>query len=97
MKKYIIKVTYLTGKYKGESYFMRKGGYITEPNHYHFNSDVYATEAICNRVCGKLFKNNERNYEFESKDREYKKNKGCTLKDWRIYERESYEPYAIEM
>jgi len=96
MKRFLIKVTYLSGKHKGESYFMRKGGYVTQPDGYHFESETYATEAIAKRVCTKLYNNNELNRRVEEQTRAYDLKKGRTVHDWFLYEHESYEPYAIE-
>ena len=62
MKGYVIKVTYLTGRHKGKSYLMKKGGYVTKEHNYHFESDVYKTLGIAKRVCTIYRKNNELDY-----------------------------------
>ena len=96
MKGYVIKVTYLTGRHKGKSYLMKKGGYVTEEHNYHFESDVYKTLGIAKRVCTIYRKNNERDYNAERRTNEYNISKGRPSKDWFIYELESYEPFEIE-
>ena len=62
MKGYVIKVTYLTGRHKGKTYLMKKGGYITEEHYHHFESDVYTTLRTAKRVCTVYRNNNERDY-----------------------------------
>lgn len=96
MKRYIIKATYLSGKYKGDTYFMCKGGYITDLDAFHFAYNTYATESIAKMVCTKLYNNNELNVSIERNDEKYNISKGKPPKDWYIYEHELYEPYAIE-
>lgn len=96
MKRFLIKVTYLDGLHKGEWYLMRKGGYVTQLDCPHFESETYATEAIVKRVCTRLYNNNELNRKLEDRDREYAKQKGREVHEWHIYEHESYEPYEIE-
>ena len=73
MKGYVIKVTYLTGRHKGKSYLMKKGGYVTEEHNYHFESDVYKTLGIAKRVCTIYHKNNELDYNTERRTNEYNK------------------------
>ena len=96
MKGYVIKVTYLTGRHKGKTYLMKKGGYVTEEHYYHFESDIYKTLSIAKRVCTMYRKNNERDYNAERRTNEYNISKGRPPKDWFIYELESYEPFEIE-
>ena len=81
MKGYVIKVTYLTGRHKGKTYLMKKGGYVTEENHYHFESDIYKTLGIAKRVCTMYRKNNERDYNAERRMNEYNILKGRPAKD----------------
>ena len=96
MKGYVIKVTYLTGRHKGRTYLMKKGGYITEEHYHHFESDVYTTLRTAKRVCTVYRKNNERDYNDERRTNEYNISKGRPPKDWFIYELESYEPFEVE-
>ena len=96
MKGYVIKVTYLTGRHKGKTYLMKKGGYVTEERFHHFESDVYKTLGIAKRVCTMYRNNNERDYNCERNYNDYKISKGEEGKEWFIYELESYEPFEIE-
>ena len=96
MKGYVIKVTYLTGRHKGKTYLMKKGGYVTEADSYHFESDIYKTLGTAKRVCTLYRKNNERDYHAERRTNEYNISKGRPSKEWFIYELESYEPFEIE-
>lgn len=97
MKAYIIKVTYLSGRHKGNSYFMRKGGYVADLDMYFSEDSTYATERIAKMVCTKLFNNNELCVESERSADNYRKSKGENGKEWFVYEHESYEPYAVEI
>ena len=96
MKGYVIKVTYLTGRHKGKTYLMKKGGYVTEEHFHHFESDVYKTLGVAKRVCTMYRNNNERDYNCERNYNNYKIAKGGEGKEWFIYELESYEPFEIE-
>lgn len=96
MKGYVIKVTYLTGRHKGKTYLMKKGGYVTEERYHHFESDVYKTLGTAKRVCTVYHNNNERDYNSERRMNEYNISKGRPAKDWFIYELESYEPFEVE-
>lgn len=96
MKGYVIKVTYLTGRHKGRTYLMKKGGYVTEEHYHHFKSDVYKTLGTAKRVCTVYHNNNERDYNSERRMNEYNISKGRPAKDWFIYELESYEPFEVE-
>jgi hypothetical protein len=96
MKGYVIKVTYLSGRHKGKTYLMAKGGKIPRSVDYLFESDIYKTLGTAKSVCKRLFNNNERNRRIEDMTREYALSKGREIHDWFIYEHESYEPYEVE-
>lgn len=96
MKGYVIKVTYLSGRHKGKTYLMKKGGYVTEEHFHHFESDVYKTLGIAKRVCTIYENNNQRDYLHERNYNDYRISKGYEGKDWFIYELERYEPFEIE-
>ena len=96
MKRYLIKVTYLTGQHKGKTYLLKKGGYVYSEGEYVLAENAYATEAIAKRVCTMYRKNNERDYKSERSYNDYKIAKGEKGKEWFIYELESYEPYELD-
>lgn len=96
MKGYVIKVTYLSGRHKGKTYLMKKGGYVTEEHFHHFESDVYKTLGIAKRICTMYTKSNERDYIAERRYNDYQISKGREGKEWFIYELERYEPFEIE-
>lgn len=96
MKGYVIKVTYLSGRHKGKTYLMKKGGYVTEEHFHHFESDIYKTLGIAKRICTMYTKSNERDYIAERRHNDYQISKGRKGKEWFIYELESYEPFEIE-
>ena len=96
MKGYVIKVTYLSGRHKGKTYLIKKGGYVTEEHFHHFESDVYKTLSIAKRVCTMYENNNQRDYLHERNYNDYRISKGYEGKDWFIYELERYEPFEIE-
>lgn len=95
MKRFLIKVTYLTGRHKGKTYFLKKRGYVCGENEYVFADEAYATEAIAKRVCTIYRNNNKRDYDSERSYNNYKISKGEKGKEWFIYELESYEPYEL--
>lgn len=47
MKGFIIKVTYLTGPHLGKSYFLIKGGFVTDNPDRQWMDTCYKTENIC--------------------------------------------------
>lgn len=95
MKRFLIKVTYLTGRHKGKSYLLKKGGYVYGEGEFVLAENTYASEAIAKRVCTMYTNNNERDYTSERKYNDYRISKGHKGKDWFIYELESYEPYEL--
>lgn len=96
MKRYLIKVTYLTGQHKGKTYLLKKGGYVYSEGEYVLAENAYTSEAIAKRVCTMYRKNNEHDYHCERNYNDYKIAKGEKGKDWFIYELESYEPYELD-
>lgn len=95
MSKYIIKVTYLEGKHKGDSYLMKKGGYIADGKKYFLDYEVYNSERIAKSVCTRMYNNNELNRRIERNDNNYRISQGKDGKEFFIYYHESYEPYEI--
>ena len=96
MKRFLIKVTYLTGRHKGKSYLLKKGGYVYGEGEFVLAENTYASEAIAKRVCTIYKKNNKRDYDFERSYNDYRISKGYECKDWFIHELESYEPYELD-
>ena len=96
MKRYLIKVTYLEGDHKGESYLIKKGGYYTDESHIQWDETTYKTEGICKRVCKHLYEENEINKRWERNDEKIGIKKGRPPKKRYIYESQSYEPYEVE-
>lgn len=97
MQRYLIKVTYLEGKHKGESYLMRKGGYVTDTSDIQWEDTTYASCSRALRQCRRLASENALNVKIERQDRQYAIQKGRKIHDWNIYELESYEPYEVEI
>lgn len=93
---WIIKATYLTGRSKGRSYFLRKGGYVTEGG-YIWSDQAYKTKGFAERECKRLKKYYELSYRSERQDNEIMIKKGLKPKDSFIYELESFEPYEVEI
>lgn len=94
--RYLIKVTILTGRHKGHSYLLRKGGYVTDEGDSQFEEDTYKTLGTALRVCKQMESRNELNYNVERADNEYRIKQGKSPKEFFIYEKESYEPYLVE-
>ena len=99
MKRYLIKVTYLEGQHKGESYLLRKGGYVTEEHDYQWDDTTYATKGIAQRVCNQKAKENkfDRDFEREQERIAILRGRRKEPKAWYIHELESYEPYETEV
>ena len=70
MNGYIIKATYLTGPHIGKSYFLTKGGYVTDQPDTQWSYACYKTASICRAVCKKLSSNNTVEHRLENKQRE---------------------------
>lgn len=96
MKGYIIKVTILSGRREGHTYYMKKGGYVTNEEVPKFDCDVYKTLGAAKSVCKRFYNTNELNHNAEKKEKEYKKSKGMQVDNWFIYDREFYEPVEVE-
>lgn len=96
MNRYIIKSTYLTGPHNGRSYFLIKGGYVTDHPDEQWSDDCYKTASICRAVCTKLSANNIVEHRLENKQRERQTEKGQSLSVSMIYELMSYEPYEVK-
>ena len=58
MKRYLIKATFTGGAHKGETYYIRKGGYVTNDPRLCCAEDFY-TEASAKAVATKWNKENE--------------------------------------
>lgn len=96
MKRFVIKVTYLSGRHKGKTHFLKRGGYVYSEGEFVLKDDTYASESIAKRVCTLYTNNNERDYLDERKYNDYRISKGYDGKDWFIYELERYEPYELD-
>ena len=83
---WIIKATYLTGNHKGRSYYLRKGGYVTD-NDKTWSDWTYKTKGFATRECKRLKEWYDLSYRIERTDK----------KDSFIYELEEFEPYEIEL
>lgn len=95
MKKYIIKVTYLEGIHKGETYLLNKGGYVVDNPEYVWQDSSYTLSA-CKAVCTRYKKMNDRNVEIERRNREYAISKSRTVSKYAIYIPKVYDPFEIE-
>lgn len=96
-KRFLVKVTYREGVHKGESYLLRKGGYVTDEKSYEWEDTTYATEAIAKAVCTKYKKNNDLEREIERKEEAYRISKGKKPKTFYNYFYCDYEPYAVDI
>ena len=97
MKRYLIKVTYLEGRHAGETYLLRKGGYVTEPGYIEWEDTTYASYKTALWQCRRLESDNELNMRIERKDRAYARQMGRKFREYNIYELQSYEPYEVEI
>lgn len=97
MTRYLIKITYLEGPHKGQSYLRRRGGYCTEAGDHQGKDTTYATLGIARSVCKKLYENNELDRKIERQDEAARIKRGRPAKEWYIYESCSYEPYPVEV
>lgn len=98
--RYCLKVTYMDGPHAGTSYYMRKGGYVTNLEQYQDESDTYANLTVALRTCKKLAVNNIRDFDSERSYNEYKKSKGQRYKtndNQFLYWHEKYEPVQVDM
>ena len=95
MSGYLIKGTYLTGIHKGETYLLRKGGYVTDESQYQWGDTMYKSIGQALRICRKLKEENELDYAIERRNNEWAIAKGGKPKEFFIYELESYEPYMV--
>lgn len=96
MNGYLIKGTYLTGPHKGESYLLRKGGYVTEEGRHEWDDTTYRTLGIAQAQCRRLTEENEICYNDETWSRNRRIKEGKEVSKYRIYEKEAYEPYFVE-
>lgn len=95
MNGYLIKATYLTGPHTGKSYFLRKGGYVTQECDTQWEDTVYKSESMCNARCKKLSAQNSSDYYIESCDRANRRFAGKEVARYRIHEKMTYEPYLV--
>lgn len=96
MNGYIIKATYLTGPHIGKSYFLIKGGYVTDEPDVQWSDACYKNAGICRAVCNKLSSNNIIEHRLENKQRERQLERGQNIPVSMIYELMSYEPYEVK-
>lgn len=95
MARYLIKATYETGRHKGTSYLLRKGGFVTDEGQYQWEHTTYKTKGIAERECRRLAEQSKWEYEDERKWNEYNIRRGNKGKEWFIHEIESYEPWEV--
>lgn len=94
---YLIKATIQTGRHAGESYLLRKGGYVTDEKAIQWEEDVYKTLSSCKATCTKLAAANKRDHEWELREREWRKARGHEPDhEWLIHELETYEPFKVD-
>lgn len=96
MTRYLIKTTYVSGPHEGKVFYLTKGGYVTDLDRIHFESDTYKTEGIARNQCLRLAKNNAADYRAERSQYEYDKKRGKERKSPFIHEKEFFEPIAVE-
>lgn len=96
MTRYLIKITYLEGSHKGESYLRRRGGWVTDETDYQWTDTTYATIGIAKSVCTRLFRDNELSRKIERQNEAFRITQGKPARGWYIYESCSYEPYPVE-
>ena len=97
MKGYLIKVTDLDGRFKGESWLMRKGGYV-HPDFLEdteWAEDCYKTLGVAKRECKRLAKQNVIDLKYQECENVFNAKHGRRMMD--LYVPESYEPYEVEM
>lgn len=58
MKRYLIKATITGGAHEGETYLMRKGGYVISDTSLYCADDCYKTEAAAKAVASKWNRQN---------------------------------------
>lgn len=95
MKGYVIKVTYMDGIHKGESYLLGKGTKVMSG--IMWSDYCYKSIGIANRICKKWYEENELNKRIERENEKRRTAKGGEPKKWYIYESETYEPFEVEM
>lgn len=96
--RYLIKGTYLSGDHKGETFLLRKGGYVTDESRYELADTTYKTYEIAARQCDRLEKQNHEDYKWHQQNVRRRLAKG--EKPWAVDElfaAETYEPYAVEI
>lgn len=94
--RYLIKATYMEGRHAGESYLMRKGGYVTDETEYQGNDETYKTLGIARAICKRLYKENESNRRLERIIMENRAKEGNPLnRNWFIYTAQTFEPYPV--
>lgn len=94
-KAYQIKVTIMSGRDKGKSYILTKGGYVADENAQLF-SDCYSMERAAKAACTRLAEKNKINHELETRDRARREAQGKKSPDWWVYDLCDYEPIEVE-
>ena len=94
--RYLIKATYTEGSHAGKSYFIGKGGYVVDADGIQWDDWTYKTYGTANRVCKKLYEDNELSRKCERQDEAWRIKKGFPPREWYIYEAQTYEPYPVE-
>lgn len=93
---WIIKGAYLTGMHEGKTFFLRKGGYVTDGEKT-WSDFAYKTKGFAERECKRLKEYYDQSYRSERQDNEINIKKGLKAKEWFIYELQSFEPYEVEL
>ena len=97
MTRYLIKATYQSGPHAGKSYLLRKGGFVTDETQHQWEDTTYSSAGIAERECRRLKENNDASFEDERWENERRIRNGGKGKAWFIHERETYEPYKVEL
>ena len=96
--RYLIKVTYLDGPHAGKIHFQRKEGYVTDLYQYQWEDTTYASKTSAQRVCTRLTKNNDWEFDRERRENEFRIQRGRPAKEEKdfIYWHEKYEPIHVD-
>lgn len=94
--RYVIKVTVKSGRNAGDVYFLRKGGYVASGDlKYEFDYTTYSSKGVAQRICNHYAADNALNVRIEDQDIERRRAEGKPESEFRIYDDEVYEPYAV--
>lgn len=95
MARYLIKVTHLDGDWAGHTYYLQKGGHVTSSTSYQFADCTYSSYGMAMRQCKRLAEQNELDWKVESSNRLWRIRHGYPIRESRVFDHESYEPYEV--